>query len=154
MNCSFYTMVNWVCLNIFVAVLLENFEDNFETDLMELSQEDLDEFAQIFARFQDGDAHVLEGFVSVERVLIELAEASNPMGKIVDREVFWQNRIMFELDMNFEQAPGSMAAMRFDRHFRISEKDTKLAQKLGQLQPFIAVFPPERVGQLASVGPT
>ena len=30
----------------------------------------------------------------------------------------------------------------------------KLAQKLGQLQPFTAVFPQERVGQLASFGPT
>ena len=34
-----------------------------------------------------------------------------------------------------------------------SEKDAKLAQKLGQLQPFIAVFPVECVGQLASFGP-
>jgi hypothetical protein len=117
--CSFYTIVKWVCLNIFVVVLLENFEDNFDTDLMELSQEDLDEFAEIFAKCQDGDAHVLEGFVNVEQVVIELAETSNLMGTIVDREVFWQNRIMFELDMNFEQAPGSMAAMRFDRHFHV-----------------------------------
>jgi hypothetical protein len=37
---------------------------------------------------------------------------------------------------------------------RMSEKDTKLTQKLGQLQPFMAVFPPECVGQLASSGPT
>jgi hypothetical protein len=28
------------------------------------------------------------------------------------------------------------------------------AQKLAQLQPFVAVFPPERTGQLASSGPT
>ena len=35
-----------------------------------------------------------------------------------------------------------------------SEKDAKLAQTLGQLQPFIAVFPQECVGQLASFGPT
>ena len=35
-----------------------------------------------------------------------------------------------------------------------SEKDAKLAQKLGQLQPFIAVFPPECTGQLAYFGPT
>jgi hypothetical protein len=31
-----------------------------------------------------------------------------------------------------------------------SEKDAELAQKLGQLQPFIAVFPQQRTGQLAS----
>ena len=35
-----------------------------------------------------------------------------------------------------------------------SEKDAKLAQKLGQLQAFMAVFPQECVGQLAPFGPT
>jgi hypothetical protein len=34
-----------------------------------------------------------------------------------------------------------------------SEKDAKLAQKLGQLQPPIAVLPEECMGQLASFGP-
>jgi hypothetical protein len=35
-----------------------------------------------------------------------------------------------------------------------SEEDSELAQKLGQFQPFLAAFPPECVGQLASSGPT
>ena len=35
-----------------------------------------------------------------------------------------------------------------------SEKAAKLAQNLGQLQPFIAVFPQECMGQLAYFGPT
>jgi hypothetical protein len=35
-----------------------------------------------------------------------------------------------------------------------SEKDAKLAQKLGQIQPFIAVSPQECMGQLAPSGPT
>jgi hypothetical protein len=35
-----------------------------------------------------------------------------------------------------------------------SEKDAKLAQKLGQLHPFLAVFPQYCVGQLGSFGPT
>jgi hypothetical protein len=39
-------------------------------------------------------------------------------------------------------------------HPRPSEKDTKFAQKLGQLQPFMAVFLLECTGQLASFGPT
>jgi hypothetical protein len=34
-----------------------------------------------------------------------------------------------------------------------SEKDAKLAQRLGQLQPFIAILPQECMGQLASFGP-
>ena len=33
-----------------------------------------------------------------------------------------------------------------------SEKDAKLAQKLGQLQPFIAVYPQESMGQLDLLG--
>ena len=41
-----------------------------------------------------------------------------------------------------------------ERFERASEKDTKLAQKLGQLQQFTAVLPPECMGQLASFGPT
>jgi hypothetical protein len=45
------------------------------------------------------------------------------------------------------EGPGAAAAQ--------SEKDTKmLAQKLGQLQPFLAVFPQVCVGRLASFGPT
>jgi hypothetical protein len=36
----------------------------------------------------------------------------------------------------------------------LSEKDGKLAQKLGQLLPFIAVLPQECRGQLAYVGAT
>jgi hypothetical protein len=36
----------------------------------------------------------------------------------------------------------------------LSEKDAELAQKLGQLQPFLAVFPQECMGQLAPFGPT
>ena len=35
-----------------------------------------------------------------------------------------------------------------------SEKVAKLAQKLGQLQPFVSVFPQECMGQLAYFGPT
>jgi hypothetical protein len=36
----------------------------------------------------------------------------------------------------------------------VSESDTQLAQKLGQLQPFVAAFPQECMGQLASFGST
>ena len=37
---------------------------------------------------------------------------------------------------------------------RCSEKDAKLAQKLGQLSSFMAVFPQKCMGQLVSFGPT
>ena len=44
-------------------------------------------------------------------------------------------------------------AVRAELHVQ-SEKDAKLAQKLGQLQLFVAVFPQECMGQIASFGPT
>jgi hypothetical protein len=43
-----------------------------------------------------------------------------------------------------------LALLRGDQ----GKRDAKLAQKLGQLQPFIAVFSQECIGQLASFGPT
>jgi hypothetical protein len=48
------------------------------------------------------------------------------------------------------RAGGQHGAVGRDR----SKKDTKLAQKLGQLQPFIAVVLLKCMGQLASSGPT
>ena len=41
------------------------------------------------------------------------------------------------------------AVLQPERGGRPSEQDAKLAQKLGQLQPFIAVSPQEYMGQLA-----
>jgi hypothetical protein len=37
---------------------------------------------------------------------------------------------------------------------KVRKKDAVSAQKLAQLHPFIAVCPPERMGQFASFGPT
>ena len=42
----------------------------------------------------------------------------------------------------------------FSTEYCISEKDAKLARKLGQLQPFLAVLSAECLGQFASSGPT
>jgi hypothetical protein len=56
----------------------------------------------------------------------------------------------FTLDLNER----NVAFVSQWANFPTSEKDDKLAQKLGQLQPSIAVFPQECTGQLASFGPT
>jgi hypothetical protein len=50
----------------------------------------------------------------------------------------------------------SAMAVDFDEFCMLAEqvrKGAELAQKLGQLQPFIAVFTQECMGQLASFGP-
>jgi hypothetical protein len=51
-----------------------------------------------------------------------------------------------DLRRGLRDAPG--------RRFLKSETDAELVQKLDQLQPVIAVFPHERLGHLASSGPT
>jgi hypothetical protein len=51
----------------------------------------------------------------------------------------------YELDPEAAAADGATA---------VSEKDAKLAQKLGQLRPFVDVFPQECMGQLVYSGPT
>ena len=53
-----------------------------------------------------------------------------------------------------QRVRGAGEGAQGEPHVEQSEKDAKLAQKLGQLQPFVAVFPPECMGQLASFGPT
>jgi hypothetical protein len=46
-----------------------------------------------------------------------------------------------------------LVQLQLTRGLPMSEKDSKLTQKLAQLQPFTAVFPQECVGQLAPSGP-
>jgi hypothetical protein len=45
-------------------------------------------------------------------------------------------------------------ALTFRHQKRIKVRKTKLAQKLGQLQPFTAVLSQEGMGQRAPFGPT
>ena len=51
-------------------------------------------------------------------------------------------------------AKAHKGAARNQKACHVRERRAELAQKLGQLQPFLAVFPPECMGQLALFGPT
>ena len=72
----------------------------------------------------------------------------------------WTSLFTRELmdDLNHFTAPNvGKIGLGLDSQYRptlTGVKDAKLAQKLGQLRPFIAVFPQECMGQLASFGPT
>ena len=59
-----------------------------------------------------------------------------------------------ELSPQVRDAAGRAEHRRLHAGRPQSEKDAKLAQKLGQLQHFLAVLPQECMGQLASFGPT
>jgi hypothetical protein len=84
----------------------------------------------------------------------------------ITRALVAEGRLQFNVGgwcMNDEASPTYSAAinqMTEGHQFVLREfgpqvsQDAKLAQKLGQLQPFIAVFPQECMGKLASFGPT
>jgi hypothetical protein len=78
----------------------------------------------------------------VEALLTEMHEA----GFRVDKRV---KRAFKDLRNSAEAA-----AIEPEPEPDTSEKGAELAQKSGQLQPFIAVFPQDCMGQLASFGPT
>ena len=50
--------------------------------------------------------------------------------------------------------PPPMTPSRWPSGYQVIKRDAALARKLGQLQPVLAVCPPERAGQRASPGPT
>jgi hypothetical protein len=68
----------------------------------------------------------------------------------------WARRALNSQKWRFSAraAGGEVPALLRRPVLRPGERDAKLAQELGHLQPFIAVFPRECVGQLASFGPT
>jgi hypothetical protein len=59
-------------------------------------------------------------------------------------------RLIYEVPARSQRFPPEI---RLEAEFMRSEKDAKLAQKLAQLQPFLAVFPHECMGKQASFGP-
>jgi hypothetical protein len=79
--------------------------------------------------------------------------------------IFWANLTAFSLKSGVRRFVFASSNHVFGRYWRegatlsasgkpISEKDATLAQKLGQLQPFVAVSPQECTGQPAFSGPT
>jgi hypothetical protein len=76
---TFYVAVKWVVLNLLIAVLLENFENNFILDNMDLSQESIDEFGEVFATFTDDGVHdMLSSVQKASEFVLALGMAKGP----------------------------------------------------------------------------
>lgn len=121
---SFYVAAVFVFLNLFVAVLLENFEMNFESELLDLNVAHVEEFKQIWTQVTEGPRHD-SIHISGIRTLVETirdnpspkspastgtqsdgaSSPRTPRSSKRDRSVFvrvlddanWFNRLMFEL---------------------------------------------------------
>jgi hypothetical protein len=115
---SFYVASVFVFLNLFVAVLLENFEMNFESELLDLSVAHVEQFKRIWTEVTEGPRHD-SIHISEIRALVE-GIRDNPMSptsssgaesprtprshkrdpspfvQVLD-DSNWFNRLMFEL---------------------------------------------------------
>merc|ERR1712166_4224 len=116
---TFYVAVKWVVLNLLIAVLLENFENNFILDNMDLAQEHIDEFGEVFATFtDDGVYDILSSVQKASEFVRALADLGNPLASVVYREPYWENRLLFELDM----LDGKYGADFFDEPSKAQKK--------------------------------
>ena len=94
-----------------------------------------------------------------ERVALEAGLRKLGNVNIITRtshcESFTMSGAGYRLNDRLAPATGAPAARRL-RHRVLGQSETGAvpAQKLGQLQPFIALFQPEGMGQLAYFGPT
>eukprot|EP01047_Picozoa_sp_COSAG01_P007944 COSAG01_NODE_306_length_19162_cov_14.196611_20_plen_1802_part_00 len=83
----------WVFFNLFVAVLLENFERNFTAAKMELSMWHIDEFKRVWCEFAPAPGHESVPFKDLLQIVPQLSE---PLGNIA-KEPRWHKRLLFEM---------------------------------------------------------
>eukprot|EP01052_Picozoa_sp_SAG31_P005931 SAG31_NODE_268_length_18767_cov_4.644900_7_plen_1271_part_00 len=96
--CSFIIATIWVFFNLFVAVLLENFENNFTAAEMELSMWHVAHFKQMWIALTSPPEHN-EIFLADFKTFIPRLHA--PLSRVVDEGPSWFNRVLLELDMDF-----------------------------------------------------
>lgn len=96
--CSFIIASIWVFFNLFVAVLLENFENNFTAAEMELSVWHIAHFKSMWMERTVGPKHESMGLKQLKDIVPRLHD---PLSRIVTLDENWFNRILFEMDVNF-----------------------------------------------------
>merc|ERR1719231_1989619 len=93
----FFVISNFVLLNVFIALLLENFEYNLEGEFA-IEEVDVEGFKE------DWDASPLvvkkEGvtYLSVRDLENFMMTLAGPLSVVVDTDPFWFNRLLLELD--------------------------------------------------------
>ena len=107
---SFFIATVFVFLNLFVAVLLENFEMNFESETLDVNIDHIEHFKELWILKTKGPKHDVLAVADIEKFVGALVESGNPLGRVAQDE-FYKNRLLFELDdraapraVNFELA--------------------------------------------------
>lgn len=104
----FFIMSNFIFLNVFIALLLENFEYNLEGEFaieeVEVDQFKLDWDDSPYTRDDLGDeeeakeattSHMELPIADLERFMLDLR---GPLSVVVETDPFWHNRLLLELD--------------------------------------------------------
>jgi hypothetical protein len=89
---SFYVMSNYVLLNLFIAVLLENFELGVSADKFELSKADIEDFKNMW----DADGNTLAHGIHI-RKLKHFVKTLTGCFSLITQDPCWYNRLLIEL---------------------------------------------------------
>jgi Ca2+-binding EF-hand superfamily protein len=96
--CTFYVATAFVFLNLFVAVLLENFEMNFEAHMLDLKEDHIEEFREVWVEHTSNQDESTVGISDLQSIIDGLQKRGNPLGDLA-ADSNWKNRLLFELDV-------------------------------------------------------
>jgi len=89
----FFILSNFIFLNVFIALLLENFEYNLEGEFA-IEEVEVDQFKLDW----DESEHVNDGELSVGNLMAYMMDLRGPLSVVVETDPFWHNRLLLELD--------------------------------------------------------
>ena len=94
---SFYISSVWIYMNLFVAVILENFEAMFVGGDIELCDDDIQQFKDIFVQYSEAPNHEQIKASDLDQVMSNLEDST--LNEIMAKDVHWHNRLLFELQI-------------------------------------------------------
>jgi Ca2+-binding EF-hand superfamily protein len=108
---SFYVATVFVFLNLFVAVLLENFEMNFESTLLDISETHIGEYKEVWVSLTEAPKHNSMAIKMVPKLVANL-QPENPLRDVLS-DPLWFNRMLFELDLSVDGTAGDEQSVTF-----------------------------------------
>ena len=93
----FFVLSNFIFLNVFIALLLENFEYNLEGEFA-IEEVEVDSFKASW----DASKDVQHGMLSIGKLDHFMLELTGPLSVVVETDPFWHNRLLLELDSDAE----------------------------------------------------
>ena len=89
----FFILSNFIFLNVFIALLLENFEYNLEGEFA-IEEVDVDTFKLDW----DESEYIKDGDLPVGDLMDFMRDLRGPLSVVVETDPFWHNRLLLELD--------------------------------------------------------